>query len=98
MSQLVKKEYRLPFIMVATLFFLWGFARAIMDVLNKHFQTVMDISISQSTLVQGAFFLGYFLWAIPAGIFLNKYGYRRGMVMCLRICGQGCLLFLTGTL
>ena len=49
MSQLVKKEYRLPFIMVASLFFLWGFARAIMDVLNKHFQTVMDISISSPT-------------------------------------------------
>ncbi|MBQ6038311.1 MAG: sugar MFS transporter [Bacteroidaceae bacterium] len=96
MSQLVKKEYRLPFIMVATLFFLWGFARAIMDVLNKHFQNVMDISISQSTLVQGAFFLGYFLWAIPAGIFLNKYGYRRGMVMGLLIFGLGCLLFLPG--
>ena len=96
MSQLVKKEYKIPFVLVTSLFFLWGFARAIMDVLNKHFQTVMDISISQSTLVQGAFFLGYFLLAIPAGIFISKYGYRRGVVFGLSLFGLGCLLFIPG--
>ncbi len=64
-----------------------------MDVLNKHFQAEMDISISQSTLVQGAFFLGYFLCAIPAGLFLNRHGYRRGMVFGLLLFGVGALAF-----
>lgn len=93
MSRLVKKEYALPFILVTSLFFLWGFARAIMDVLNKHFQSEMDISISQSTWVQGVFFLGYFLLAIPAGLFINKFGYRKGVVFGLLLFGFGSLLF-----
>lgn len=97
MSQLVKKEYRLPFVLVASLFFVWGFARAIMDVLNKHFQTEMHISISQSTLVQGSFFLGYFLLALPAGAFIGKYGYRRGMVFGLSLFGIGALAFGLGS-
>lgn len=93
MAKLVKREYRLPFILVTSLFFLWGFARAIMDVLNKHFQTEMGISISQSTLVQGAFFLGYFLCAIPAGLFISRTGYRCGMIFGLLFFGFGALVF-----
>lgn len=46
MQKLVKKEYQIPFILVTSLFFLWGFAHAILDVLNKHFQDVMNISLS----------------------------------------------------
>ncbi len=93
MTKLVRREYRLPFILVTSLFFLWGFARAIMDVLNKHFQAEMDISISQSTLVQGAFFLGYFLFAIPAGLLIGRRGYRYGMVFGLLLFGAGALAF-----
>lgn len=84
---LVKKEYRIPFILVTSLFFLWGFAHAILDVLNKHFQDVMVISRAHSAWVQVMFYLGYFVMAIPAGLFINKYGYRRGVVFglsCLR--------------
>ena len=58
MTKLVKREYWLPFILVTSLFFIWGFARSIMDVLNKHYQTELDITISQSTAIQGVFFLG----------------------------------------
>lgn len=97
MSKLVRHEYRLPFILVTSLFFLWGFARAIMDVLNKHFQTEMDISISQSTMVQGAFFTGYFLLAIPAGIFISKHGYRSGVVFGLSLFGLGAVAFGLGS-
>ena len=50
--KLTTKKYLLPFILVTSLFFLWGFARAILDVLNKHFQNALDISITQSALVQ----------------------------------------------
>ena len=90
---LVKKEYRIPFILVTSLFFLWGFAHAILDVLNKHFQDVMVISRAHSAWVQVMFYLGYFVMAIPAGLFINKYGYRRGVVFGLLLYGLGSLLF-----
>lgn len=93
---LVKKEYRIPFILVTSLFFLWGFAHAILDVLNKHFQDVMVISRAHSAWVQVMFYLGYFVMAIPAGLFINKYGYRRGVVFGLLLYGLGSLLFIPG--
>lgn len=63
MQKLVKKEYQIPFILVTSLFFLWGFAHAILDVLNKHFQDVMNISRAHSAWVQVMFYLGYFVMA-----------------------------------
>ena len=82
-KSLVKKEYLVPFVLVTSLFFLWGFAHAILDVLNKHFQDVMNISRAHSACVQVMFYLGYFVMAIPAGLFINKYGYRKGVVFGL---------------
>lgn len=93
---LVKREYRIPFILVTSLFFLWGFAHAILDVLNKHFQDVLVISRAHSAWVQVMFYLGYFVMAIPAGLFINKYGYRRGVVLGLLLYGLGSLLFIPG--
>lgn len=97
MQKLVKKEYRIPFILVTSLFFLWGFAHAILDVLNKHFQDVMDISRTQSAWVQVMFYLGYFVMAIPAGLFITRHGYRRGVVFGLLLYGVGSLMFLPGS-
>ncbi len=94
--KLVKKEYGVPFVLVTSLFFLWGFAHAILDVLNKHFQDVMEISRADSAGVQVMFYLGYFLMAIPAGLFINKHGYRRGVVFGLLLFGIGSLLFVPG--
>ena len=96
MQKLVKKEYQIPFILVTSLFFLWGFAHAILDVLNKHFQDVMNISRAHSAWVQVMFYLGYFVMAIPAGLFINKYGYRKGVVFGLLLYGIGSLLFIPG--
>ncbi|MDO4163607.1 MAG: sugar MFS transporter [Bacteroides sp.] len=96
MQKLVKKEYRIPFVLVTSLFFLWGFAHAILDVLNKHFQEVMEITRAHSAWVQVMFYLGYFVMAIPAGLFINKYGYRRGVVFGLLLYGVGSLLFIPG--
>ena len=96
MQQLVKKEYRVPFILVTSLFFLWGFAHAILDVLNKHFQDVMQISRTYSAWVQVMFYLGYFVMAIPAGLFISRHGYRRGVVLGLLLYGIGSLLFIPG--
>lgn len=95
--KLTTKQYLVPFILVTSLFFLWGFARAILDVLNKHFQNEMHISITQSSLIQVTTYLGYFLMAIPAGLFINRYGYRRGVVFGLLLFGMGALLFIPGT-
>lgn len=88
------QNYLVPFILITVLFFLWGFARAILDVLNKHFQNELNISISQSAMIQVTTYLGYFLMAIPAGLFINKYGYRKGVVFGLLLFGAGSLLFI----
>lgn len=93
---LTNKQYALPFILVTTLFFLWGFARAILDVLNKHFQNALDISMSQSSLIQVTTYLGYFIMAIPAGWFINRHGYRTGVIFGLMLFGVGSLLFIPG--
>lgn len=94
--KLVSKKYLLPFILITSLFFMWGFARAILDVLNKHFQEELSISITQSTLVQATTYLGYFLMALPAGILITRFGYRRGVVTGLLLFGIGALMFIPG--
>ena len=93
---LTDKKYLVPFVLITSLFFLWGFARAILDVLNKHFQNSLDISLTQSSLIQVTTYLGYFLMAIPAGWFINRQGYRRGVVFGLALFAFGALLFIPG--
>lgn len=93
-NKLTERRYLVPFILITSLFFLWGFARAILDVLNKHLQNEMGISITQSALIQVTTYLGYFLMAIPAGWFINRQGYRRGVVFGLMLFGIGALMFI----
>lgn len=93
---LTEKRYLVPFILITSLFFLWGFARAILDILNKHFQNALDITITQSSLIQVMTYLGYFLMAIPAGLYINRRGYRSGVVFGLLLFGIGALLFIPG--
>lgn len=95
-SSLVRKEFVVPFVLVTSLFFMWGFARAILDVLNKHFQMSMDITLARSSMIQATTYIGYFLMAIPAGMFITRYGYRRGVVLGLILFGLGSLLFIPG--
>lgn len=75
---------------------MWGFARAILDVLNKHFQESLDISIVHSTMIQATTYVAYALMALPAGIFITRYGYRRGVVLGLLLFGLGALAFIPG--
>lgn len=96
-SSLTERRYVVPFVLITSLFFLWGFARAILDVLNKHFQTELNISITQSSLVQVTTYLGYFLMAIPAGLLINRVGYKRGVVTGLLLYAIGAFLFVPGT-
>ena len=96
MSRFISKKYLLPFVLITSLFFMWGFARAVLDVLNKHFQEVLQISITQSTLIQATTYLGYFLMALPAGLFITRWGYRKGVVLGLVLFGAGSLIFIPG--
>ena len=97
-KSLVARQYVIPFILVTSLFFMWGFARAILDVLNKHFQTTMDITITRSAMIQATTYLGYFIMALPAGLFINRFGYRRGVVLGLMFFAFGSLLFIPSEL
>ncbi len=90
-------SYLLPFILVTSLFFLWGFAHSILDVLNKHFQEVLAISKAKSAMVQAVVYGGYFLMAIPAGKFIRRYGYRKGVVLGLILYAFGAFLFVPGS-
>lgn len=93
---LVKAQYRVPFVLITTLFFMWGFAHSVLNVLNKHFQEILDITKAHSALVQATMYMGYFIMAIPAGLFISKHGYRKGVVLGLLLYGIGCLLFIPG--
>jgi FHS family L-fucose permease-like MFS transporter len=88
-----KNKYLIPLVLVTSLFFLWGFAYGLLDVLNKHFQDALNITKSRSTLLQGAYFGAYFLVALPAGIFMNKYGYKKGIILGLFLYAAGAFLF-----
>lgn len=94
---LTSKQYVVPFTLITTLFFLWGFARAILDVLNQHFRDALDISIAESALIQVTTYMGYFLMAIPAGLFINKFGYKIGVVFGLILYALGSFLFIPGS-
>lgn len=87
------KSYLVPLILVTSLFFLWGLAYGLLDVLNKHFQEVLNITKSRSTLLQLSYFGAYFLMALPAGLFMNKYGYKRGIILGLLLYAVGAFLF-----
>ncbi len=93
---LVEKRYLIPFVLLTSLFFLWGFAHAILDVLNKHFQELLAITKAHSAMIQVTMYMGYFIMAIPAGLFINRFGYRRGVVFGLLLYGVGSLLFIPG--
>ena len=85
-----------PFILITSLFFLWGFAHSILDVLNKHFQDALGITKAKSALVQAVVYGGYFLMALPAGAIIRRWGYRTGVLTGLLLYGVGALLFIPG--
>ena len=87
-----------PFILITSLFFLWGFAHSILDVLNKHFQDALGITKAKSALVQAVVYGGYFLMALPAGAIIRRWGYRTGVLTGLLLYGIGALLFIPGGL
>lgn len=95
-QKIVDKKYLAPFILIASLFFLWGFAHSILDILNKHFQEGFEITKTKSALVQCMLYGGYFIMALPAGRIITKWGYKIGVIIGLALYGIGALLFIPG--
>lgn len=90
------KSFLVPFILITSLFFLWGVAHSILDVLNKHFQDTMEITRTRSALIQAVVYGGYFVMALPAGRLIRRFGYRTGVLTGLVLYGLGALLFIPG--
>lgn len=88
------KSYLVPFILITSLFLLWGFAHGLLDVLNKHFQGVFTMTKAESGLVQFSTYIAYFLMALPAGAFMKRYGYRKGIIMGLLLFAIGAFGFI----
>ena len=90
-------NYLVPFLIISSLFFMWGFAHGILEVLNPHFQESFHISKAMSALTQTAVYGAYFLMALPAGWIIRKWGYRRGVITGLVLFGIGALMFIPGS-
>jgi MFS transporter, FHS family, L-fucose permease len=88
-----KNSYLVPLLVVMSLMFFWNLTRNINDVLIPHLKRACQLTDLQSSLVQSAFFGAYFLLALPAGHFINKYGYKAGMVAGLAFAALGAALF-----
>jgi len=88
------KKLLLPFILVTSLFFLWGFSNNLNGILIPHLRKALQLTNLQSTLVDTAVYLAYFLGAIPAGMILKKWGYKNGIVVGLMIFALGAFLFI----
>lgn len=90
-------NYLVPFLLISSLFFMWGFAHGILEVLNPHFQEAFHISKTMSAFTQAAVYGAYFLMALPAGWIIRKWGYRRGVITGLMFFGIGALMFVPGS-
>ncbi|MBU3894967.1 L-fucose permease [Serratia rubidaea] len=88
-----RSNLRWAFILVTSLFFMWGLSYGLLDVLNKHFQETLHVTKAQSGLLQAAYFGAYFLVALPAGYFMDKHGYKAGILVGLCLYAVGALLF-----
>ncbi len=89
-----KNPYLLPFILVTSLFFLWAFLHNINPILIPHLKKACQLSDTQSAFIDTAVYLAYFSIALPAGWFMHKYGYKKGIIFGLLLYGAGTLLFL----
>ncbi len=90
---LIAAGHKAPFLLVSSLFFLWGIPNNLNDVLIAQFMKSFTITRFQAGLVQSAFYMGYFLLAMPAALLMRKAGYKTGMVVGLVLFGAGALLF-----
>ena len=95
---IISRDMILPFILVAMLFPLWGFANDLTNPLVKAFKDIFLISNTQSSMVQFAFYLGYGIMAIPAAIFIRRFSYKAGILLGLALYAIGASLFIPASL
>ncbi len=93
-SKLVERKYLLPFILITSLFALWGFANDITNPMVAAFQTVMELSAAKASLIQFAFYGGYATMAVPAALFIRKFSYKKGILLGLVLYAVGAFLFI----
>lgn len=93
-ARFTEPRFIVTFVFVTSLFLLWGLLHSMSDVLNKHFQNVLNVSKSQSGLIQLSVFGAYFIMSIPAGIFMKKFGYKTGVLLGLSLFAIGTFLFI----
>src|SRR5277367_1061662 len=93
-APLTERKYVVPFVLVTSLFFLWALGVNLNDILIPHLKKTFNLSDFQSSLIQTAFFGGYFLAALPAGWLMLRVGYKRGILVGLLLCASGALLFI----
>jgi len=93
-AKLVEKKYLVTFILVTTLFALWGFANDITNPMVAAFQTVMELTAAKASMVQFAFYGGYATMAVPAALFIRKYSYKSGILLGLALYAIGAFLFM----
>lgn len=91
---LTNKSYRFAFILITSLFFLWGFAHNLDPILIPHLKKSFTLTTTQSTLVDSAVFIAYFLMALPAGFIMKRFGYKIGIITGLLFFAVGSFLFL----
>ena len=89
----VQGRFTAAFVLVTSLFFLWALAHNLNDILIKHFQTALQLSRLQASFIQIAFYLAYFLFALPAGYVLQIFGHQRTLVVGLVLYGLGAVAF-----
>src|SRR5665647_558922 len=94
MPSLTNKSYRFAFILITSLFFLWGFAHNIDPILIPHLKKSFTLTTTQSTLVDSAVFIAYFIMALPTGFIMKKYGYKTGIIAGLLLFVIGSFLFI----
>lgn len=92
--KLIEKRYLLPFLLVTSLFALWGFANDITNPMVAAFQNVMELSASKTALIQFAFYGGYATMAVPAALFVQRYSYKAGILLGLALYAIGAFLFI----
>jgi len=88
-----ENRFLITFILVTSLFMLWGVAHSMSDVLNKKFQNALNVSKADSGLIQFSVFGAYFLMSIPAGLFMKRFGYKAGVILGLALFACGSFLF-----
>ena len=93
-ERLVEKKYLFIFILITSLFALWGFANDITNPMVAAFQTVMELSAAKASLVQFAFYGGYATMAIPAALFIRRHSYKSGILLGLALYATGAFLFI----